>query len=318
MGLNIAVVGIGTFGAKHIKAIQRLGLGNVTAVVSRKNPRRLVPDADVYRTAAELFEKRRPDALIITVPPSAHGDAEILAAENGVPFFVEKPVSNDINTALEILGKVQESGIITSVGYHSRYSPAIAKAKEIIADEKPQTIHGYWIDMMPEAPWWGKQALSGGQVVEQATHIVDIFRYLFGEPEDVCSRGRKGIISMDSESSSETIMTFPGGLIATLSVSCEKRKGSKIGFSIGFADGAAEYTWNGKLSLRNSRGTITAGPQLPSELYDNELKAFFKAVETNDRSLIRSDYADAVRTLSTTLAIRESIRKRKPVKVQLP
>lgn len=316
MSLNAAVIGLGSFGIKHIRTIQRLGLGSVTAVVTQKNPHRIVPDADVYRTAEELFAKVKPDVLIITVPPSAHGEAESLAAEHSVPFFVEKPVSNNLETALSVLEKVQKSGIITSVGYHSRYSPAIDKARSILNDNKPETIHGYWIDSVPASSWWCKEKESGGQIVEQATHIVDIFRYLFGEPVDVYSRGRKGLGSVDFESTSETVMTFPGNLIATLSVSCEKEKGSKIGFTIGLSDGAAEYTWNSKLSLRNSTGTITAGPENAGELYEKELCAFFKAVETGDRSLIRSDYQDAVRTLNATLAIKESIRKKKPIKVK--
>lgn len=316
MGLRIAVVGLGSFGAKHIKTIERLGLGKVTAVVSRKKSNRIVPDAAVYETASALFENETPDALIITVPPCAHGEAELLAAEHSVPFFVEKPVSDDESTALRILESVERSGIITSVGYHSRYSPAIAKAREITIESKSTTLHGYWIDSIPPSLWWKREEISGGQVIEQATHIVDIFRYLLGEPIDVYSRGRKGIMSVDFESTSETVMTFPEGIIAALSVSCEKTKGSKIGFTLGFADGAAEYKWNGKLSIRSSKGTITAGPENPAEMYDKELIEFFRAVETGDRSGIRSDYKDAVRTLYATLAIKESMKKRKPIKVK--
>ncbi len=316
MSLNAAVIGLGSFGSRHIRTIQKLGLGKVSAIVTRKKSNRLVPDAAIYRTAEELFSHERPDLLIITIPPSAHGDAEALAAEHSVPFFVEKPVSNDAATALSVLEKVEKSGIITSVGYHSRYSPAIERAKAAISESEPLSIEGYWIDGMPYTPWWRKKAESGGQAVEQATHIVDILRYLFGDPIDVYSRGRKALKAVDFESSSETIITFPAGRIATLSVSCEKEKGSRIGFTIGFADGSAEYMWNGKLSIRNSKGTATAGPENPNALYEEELSAFFKAVETGDRSLIKSDYRNGVKTLITTLAMNESMRKAKPVKMK--
>ena len=76
-----------------------------------------------------------------------------------------------------------------------------------------------------------------------------------------------------------------------------------------------DYGWNGKLSVRNSDGTFTAGPDTPTQLYEDELRAFFKAVETGDRSLIKSDYEDAVRTLKVSLLARESMRTGRPMKV---
>lgn len=317
MGLRIAIVGLGSFGTRHAKTISKLGLGEITAVVSRRTARKLLPEARSYKTAAELLEKEKIDAMVIAIPPSAHGEAEMLAARHGIPFFVEKPVSNDMITAHDILDEVRASGIITSVGYHSRYSSAISKAREILGSEEPLSIHGYWLDGVPDAEWWKKRGESGGQLVEQATHIIDIFRYLFGEPLEIYSKGRKSLSSVDFESSAETIITFPKDRIAVLSTSCEKEKGSKIGFTIGLRKGAMDYSWNGKLSVRSSDGTSTAGPDTQNQLYEDELRAFFKAVETGDRSLIRSDYEDAVRTLEASLLARESLRTGRPMKASI-
>ena len=316
MALRIAIAGLGSFGIRHVRTIKKLGLGEITAAISRRSSHRALPGVNFYRTAEEAFEKEEIDALVIALPPAVHGEIETLAARRSIPFFVEKPVSNDLQTAANILCEVQESGIITSVGYHSRYSPAIKKAKSILETEKPLSIHGYWLDTLPAAAWGRKKEMSGGQIVEQATHIIDIFRYLFGEPEEVYAKGRKGLRETDFESAAEMIFTFPGDRIATLSTSCEKTKGSSIGFTVGFANGAMEYAWNGKLSVRNSGGTATTGPENPSQLYEEELASFFRAVETGDRSLICSDYSDAVKTLSASLAASESLRTKKTIKIK--
>ena len=53
MSLNAAVIGLGSFGSRHIRTIQKLGLGKVSAIVTRKKSNRLVPDAAIYRTALE-------------------------------------------------------------------------------------------------------------------------------------------------------------------------------------------------------------------------------------------------------------------------
>ena len=316
MGIRIAVVGLGSFGTRHVKTIRKLALGDITAVVSHRSIRRIVPEARVYKTTAELLDNEDVDAMIIAVPPSAHGEIEMRAIRRGIPFFVEKPVSNDIITAHDILDEVKASGIITSVGYHSRYSSAITKAKNLLGENEPVSIHGFWLDSLPATDWWRHRAESGGQLVEQATHIIDIFRYLFGEPVEIYSKGRKGLDEVDFESTAETIITFPDDRIALLSTSCEKVKGSKIGFTIGLRNGAIDYTWNSKLSVRNSDGTFTVGPDTPNQLYEEELRCFFKAIESGDRSLIRSDYEDAVKTLKVSLLARESLRTGRPVKLE--
>ena len=224
----------------------------------------------------------------------------------------------DIIPSFDTVGRWESFGWdVQEIDGHdfSQIESAIEKAKELLENEEPLSIHGYWLDSLPDAAWWKKRAESGGQLVEQATHIIDIFRYLLGEPLEIYSKGRKGLPSVDFESSAETILTFPGNRIAVLSTSCEKEKGSKIGFTVSLRKGAMDYGWNGKLSVRNSDGTFTAGPDTPTQLYEDELRAFFKAVETGDRSLIKSDYEDAVRTLKVSLLARESMRTGRPMKV---
>ena len=49
--------------------------------------------------------------------------------------------------------------------------------------------------------------------------------------------------------------------------------------------------------------------------YYRRVEHFIRAVETNDKSLIRSDFEDAVRSLAVTVAANESLERGVPVKV---
>ena len=41
--------------------------------------------------------------------------------------------------------------------------------------------YGCWLGGFPGVSWWRKIEESGGQLVKQTTHVVDLARYLMGE-----------------------------------------------------------------------------------------------------------------------------------------
>lgn len=53
--------------------------------------------------------------------PFAHGAPERAAITRGLPFFVEKPVTLDMDVAEADTAEVAERGLATAVGYHWRY-----------------------------------------------------------------------------------------------------------------------------------------------------------------------------------------------------
>ncbi len=65
---------------------------------------------------------------------------------------------------------------------------------------------------MPPPLWWRDKKSSGGQIHEQATHIVTLFLYSFGEIVSLYSTGTRGLMnhisSYNSEVASISIYTF--------------------------------------------------------------------------------------------------------------
>jgi predicted dehydrogenase len=91
----------------------------------------------------------------------------------------------DLPVAETIAAAVAERGIVTGVGYHWRYLDIVERARTLLMDRPAHLAMGYWLDAIPPRDWWVQEALSGGQLVEQATHILDLARYLIGEVESV-------------------------------------------------------------------------------------------------------------------------------------
>ena len=75
--------------------------------------------------------------------------------------------------------------MLTRVGHHWRCAEPVARARELLAHRTVRLVSGTWWDKVPPVSWWLHQARSGGPVVEQAIHLLDLARVLVGEVEVV-------------------------------------------------------------------------------------------------------------------------------------
>ena len=162
-----------------------------------------------------LFDKTKPHAAFITVPPYAHGGMEEAAAERGIHLFIEKPVALTRETARRVSAAVLHAKIICSVGYCLRYYETVAIARKQLEGRPIALATGYWRGGMSPASWWRRMDKSGGQAHEQSTHIFDLLRYLCGEIKEVHAIGSTGCMSKiagyDIHDSSVVSLRFKNG-----------------------------------------------------------------------------------------------------------
>lgn len=275
--------------------------------------------ARAYTEFGKMLESESLDAVFICTPPFAHGDVEAACIDAGLPMFIEKPLATNMATARTIDAAINAKGLISCVGYHWRYQGATAKARELLAGQRIAFIEGVWYGGMPGVYWWRQMALSGGQMVEQCTHIVDLARHLVGEIATVAACGARTIMAEKVEKydvwdSQLSVVQFADGVVGQLSTSNVLSVAGRAGLTI--------YCPEMKLDVTGGLSVITPGQQatysdLPGWRNPNNAEddAFIKAVQTGDRSGILSDYGDALRTLAVTLAINKSCEMGQPVAV---
>ena len=277
-------------------------------------------DAKAYTEFAKMLEAESLDAVFICTPPFAHGDIEAACIEAGLPMFVEKPLATSMATAREVAAAVKAKDLITAVGYHWRYQGATALARELLADQPVAFVEGVWYGGMPGVYWWRQMALSGGQMVEQCTHIVDLARDLVGEIASVAAYGAKTIMAKKVEKydvwdSQFAAVRFESGVVGHLSTSNALSVDGRAGLTVYCPELKLDITGSLTVIKPGERTTYDglASWQNPNNAEDD---AFIKAVQTGDRGDIRSDYADAVKTLAVTLAINQSCETGQPVKIE--
>ena len=94
-----------------------------------------------------------------------------------------------METANRIARIVEETGIITQVGYMYRTAEPIKKVRELLSTRAIAMVQAhYYMPGLPSPGWWPKMELGGGQLVEQATHMLDLGRFLAGEVATVTGR----------------------------------------------------------------------------------------------------------------------------------
>ena len=195
--LRVGFVGTGGVATRHARILA--GFPDVTLVAAT--------DVDPARDAAfaEQFGRGGPttsppcsvtslDAVYVCVPPFAHAPAEASAeaqvADAGLPLFVEKPLAPDLATAEEIAKRLAAPGCSTRVGHHWRCAEPVARARALLAGRPVRLVAATWWDKVPPVAWWPHRDLSGGPVVEQAIHVLDLARVLVGEVTEVSARAR--------------------------------------------------------------------------------------------------------------------------------
>lgn len=143
--LRIGLIGFGKMGRHHLKAINASGLAQVVGVAdpaaSPEELRELLPpDAVVVATAAELFERARPDIVHIVTPPGSHATLALQAIAAGCHVYVEKPFTPTAAEAEQILAAAAARGLSVCAGHQVLFeAPALAVWQSL--DQIGRVVH---------------------------------------------------------------------------------------------------------------------------------------------------------------------------------
>jgi myo-inositol 2-dehydrogenase/D-chiro-inositol 1-dehydrogenase len=306
---RIGLIGAGGVAARHARVLSALPgvlISGVTDVLPEAAERLAGQHgARVYASTGDLLADG-PDAVYVCVPPFAHGDAERAVLAAGLPMFVEKPIAINHGIAAEIAALVETGKALTAVGHHWRYLPVVEKARQVLDGRPVRLLTGSWLDKVPPVAWWPIGGRSGGPVVEQAAHVLDLSRYLAGEVDEVFAYGNgtpPPVDGADVDGATTAVLRFASGAVGTLAATCVLGWKQRAGLEV-YADGLALALTESELVIRDGDGveTVTCDPADGHVAVD---RAFVRAVRGEDDD-VRVPYAEAVRTHELALAVAQS------------
>ena len=128
------------------------------------------------------------DALIVATPPHLHAQISIAAMKSGKHVLCEKPLARTLAEAREMVATAKETGRVLKCGLNHRHHPAIQQARRWFEEGRigdPMFVRArYGIGGRPgyEREWRANpEVVSGGQLMEQGIHVVDLARWFLGE-----------------------------------------------------------------------------------------------------------------------------------------
>ena len=169
----------------------------------------------------EVVEKS--DAVICASPTTTHYEVVKFCIEREKPVFVEKPLTDDIKKAEEIVRMSKEKGVKVQVGHIERFNPAFLSAKSLIS-EKPYFIESVRMSM------YNPRGTDVDVILDLMIHDIDLTLNLIKEmPENISAIGVP--VLTDEIDIANVRLEFPSGALANLTasrISLEKMRKFRI------------------------------------------------------------------------------------------
>ena len=266
--------------------------------------------ARAYASLRRMVEAENLDVLYVCNPVRYHGEATKLAARKNIHLFVEKPLTLNLREGREMVEAVEEAGIVCAVGYQYRYQRVLEKIHEAVETNPISLAHGYWYWTVPPVAATRSKEVSGGPIVDQLTHLIDLGRLFAGEVERVSAEytlNTRKDEDFDNWDGSSVILRFKSGAIGSFSSTLslypsliDKPNMSYMGLELFVKDKMARFRPdNAKIFCSDH---AVEWSNLGGDI-DHE---FIRACLLQDASLVRSPIRDAYKTLAVSLACNEA------------
>lgn len=168
-------------------------------------------------------------------PNDAHAEPCIAAAEAGKHVFCEKPLGRTAAEAKMMLDAVEKAGVQHMVAFNYRFVPAIMQARKLIESGALGQIYHWravylqeWgMDRLMPMSWrFQKETAGSGALGDLGAHIIDLARFLVGEPKSIAGKtrtwlsqrpdGSGGMAAADVDDGFVSIMEFENGALGTI------------------------------------------------------------------------------------------------------
>lgn len=197
--LKIGIIGCGSISKEHIGAYSRHPDAELYALcdinpVQLKKAAEACGVARTFTDMADMLALPELDAVSICTWNSAHAECAIAALEAGKHVLCEKPMALCTAEALQMEAAAQKAGKLLMIGFVRRFGNDCEIVKDFIdAGDLGELYYSkatYLRRNGNPGGWFGDKARSGGgPLIDLGVHVIDLVRYLMGNPRPVSVYG---------------------------------------------------------------------------------------------------------------------------------
>ncbi|NPA99419.1 MAG: Gfo/Idh/MocA family oxidoreductase [Crenarchaeota archaeon] len=317
--VRIGILGYGFMGSTHARILKTISEAEVVAIAdpkpeARKKALRDFPTAKIYETGDELIKDNNVEAVIIATPPNTHVDYLIMSVNEGKHVLVEKPLAPSFNHLKKLLDLEIPKNLVVMSGFSLRYHRMYIDIYEHVKKlGKTYIFHHTALGGLPTNDWLLNPSISGGMLNENAVHIIYLFLWYLGEPENVYARlyGKTGrdmddnlvLVTSIKGSTASLLRSWTAGQVVRYyeilgekgSIHVDGYLGGKISIVINGFKKTYEY------------------PTIVDEMYGEELLDFITSIKEKKKP--KTSLRDAILIQLIVEAAKKSSREKKPVSV---
>ena len=192
---RVACLGAGYFAQFHLDAWQRAPQAQLIAVADQDITKAEDAGVAAFSSLAEMLAKTTPDILDIILPPDQQADAIRTAIEQKISTVIcQKPFCRSRAEAGAITTAAEDAGLQLIIHENFRFQPWYQLMKDQLQSGSLGTPYQFHFSLRPN-DGRGKDAYLSRQpyfqtmprflVHETAIHFLDVFTFLFGQPDTV-------------------------------------------------------------------------------------------------------------------------------------
>lgn len=170
--LKVGVVGVGAIGINHARVLAEIERADLVAIYDA-DPVRAKEVAERFGTrAVESVEELSGlvDAASVATPTVTHVDVGTLLMKAGKHVLVEKPISDTLDGARELVETARDHGVILQVGHIERFNPVMGLIEERLT--APKFIEAHRLSPFPN------RSMDIGVVLDVMIHDLEIILHL--------------------------------------------------------------------------------------------------------------------------------------------
>ena len=174
--LRVGVAGVGAMGKNHARVLASLEGVRLTAIYDLDQARAAELAAQFGATAVSSLEEfaQLVDAAAVAVSTVAHRQVAGYLLEQGKHVLVEKPLSESLLEAQELVALAQANNRVLQVGHIERFNPVMKQLEERI--RQPRFIESTRLSPFPN------RSTDIGVVLDVMIHDLEIILHLVRSP----------------------------------------------------------------------------------------------------------------------------------------
>ena len=226
--IEVGLVGFGLGGKSfHAPVIQAVGGLRLAAIVQRTGDeaKRVYPEAQIVRSLDELLDIETIQLVVISTPNQTHFPFAMECLEAGRDVVVDKPFTNTVQEAVELVRTAKRLGRVLTVYHDRRFDADFQGLHKLVASGELGRIvrfeaHYDRFRPNPKPPAWREIPGSGsGILADLGPHLLDYALALFGTPERVTADVRIERDGFVTDDAFDVWLHYPGGPLAMVSAS---------------------------------------------------------------------------------------------------